>query len=256
MSADQDLDELTDLALEAQDGDREALEALCRAMQEPLYRLALRFSGNPADAEDGAQEVMIRLVTNLGSFEFGAFLDLHATDPAYDPVSQAEYEELCADVRLSCTYGMLLCLSRDQRVVYLVGDLFGFSDREGAEICGITRAAFRQRLARARAVMRGLMGERCGLVRAGNPCRCRRLVNASIEAGILEPDDPRWARHRGVTLPIETTTIDSAASELDVAAAVAEVYRSDPSFAAPAVVWQGLVRALPTLLRPHGRDDV
>ena len=245
---DADLDELTDLALAARDGDRGALKHLCRAIQQPMYRLALRFCGHPADAEDAAQEVMIRLVTNLGSFEgrsrfttwaytvavrqllrtarrgveaavagpetFTAFLDTHADDPAYEPASQVEYDELCADVRLSCTYDMLLCLSRDPRIAYLLGDLLGFSDADGAEICGISRAAFRQRLARARAVMRRLMGQRCGLVRADNPCRCDRLVRASIDRGILDADDPRWARHRGVGLPIGTTTIDRAAREL------------------------------------------
>jgi RNA polymerase sigma factor (sigma-70 family) len=281
-SHDADLDELTGSALAAQKGDRAALEALCRAMQEPVYRLALRFCGHPADAEDAAQEVMIRLVTHLGSFQgrsrfttwaytvavrqllrtarrgveasvtgpatFAAFIDTHAADPAYEPASQIEYDELCADVRLSCTYGMLLCLSRDQRIAYLLGDLLGFSDTEGAEICGISRAAFRQRLARARAVMRRLMGERCGLVRADNPCRCDRLVRASIDGGMLDPDDPRWARHRGVTLPIATTTIDQAARELDLAVAVADVYRTDPSFSAPEAVWDGLARSIPTLL--------
>jgi len=91
------------------------------------------------------------------------------------------------------------------------------------------------------------------LVRADNPCRCDRLVRASIDGRLLDPDDPRWARHGGVTLPIETTTIDQAAEELDLAVAVAEVYRTDPSFAAPTAVWAGLVLAIPTPLRDPGR---
>jgi hypothetical protein len=97
--------------------------------------------------------------------------------------------------------------------------------------------------------MRGLVGERCGLVRTENPCRCDRLVAASVDAGIMDPSDPRWASHRGVTLPIETTTIAAAAKELDLAEAAAEVYRTDPSFAAPPAVWEALGDAMPTLLR-------
>ena len=65
------------------------------------------------------------------------------------------------------------------------------------------------------------------------PCRCDRLVPAGIDRGVLDPDDPRWARQRGVTLPIETTTIEREARELDLTVAVADVYRTDPSFAAP-----------------------
>lgn len=279
---DGDLDELTGLALAARDGDRAALESLCRQVQQPMYRLALRFCGDPHDAQDATQEVLIRLVTHLGSFQgrskfttwaytvavrqlmrtnrrtaeasvggaedFAAFLDAHAADPAFDAATRAEYDELCADVRLSCTYGMLLCLSREQRIVYLLGDLLRCTDVEGARICEISPAAFRQRLARARAVMRELMGQRCGLVRASNPCRCDKLVRASTDCGVLDPSDPRWARHGGVTLPVETTTLDAAARELDLAVAVAEVYRSDPPLAAPEMVWAGLARALPTLL--------
>jgi RNA polymerase sigma factor (sigma-70 family) len=247
-----------------------------------MYRLALRFTGSPTDAEDAVQEVMIRLVTQLGSFEgrsrfttwaytvavrqlmrsrrrpveasvagpeaFAAFIDQHAADPSWEPATQVEYDELCADVRLSCTYGMLLCLSREQRVAYLLGDLLGLSDTQGAAICEVTRPAFRQRLARARAVMRQLVAERCGLVRAANRCRCDHLVRVSAEFGILDLNDPRWARHGGVTLPIETTTLETAARELDLAVAAAEVYRSDPSFAAPPTLWAGIAAAMPTLL--------
>src|SRR5262245_18224704 len=64
-----DLDDLTGLALAARDGDRAALEALCQQVQQPMYRLALRFCGDPHDAQDATQEVLISLVTQLGSFE-------------------------------------------------------------------------------------------------------------------------------------------------------------------------------------------
>jgi hypothetical protein len=96
--------------------------------------------------------------------------------------------------------------------------------------------------------MRELMGARCGLVRAENPCRCRRLVRASVDHGLLDPADPRWARHAGVTLPIAVDTLDRAAAELDVATAAAAVYRTDPRFAAPQAVWEGLAAAMPELL--------
>lgn len=288
-SSDADLEDLTVLAVAARDGDGASLEELCRRLQGPMYRLALRFTGQPADAEDAAQEVLVRLVTHLSSFEgrsrfstwaytvavrqlmrtarrpaeasvagpkaFSAFLDRHAADPQWQPDNQAIYQELCADVRLSCTYGMLLCLSRPARVAYLVGDLLGMIDVEAAEVCDTTPAAFRQRLARARAVMREVMGNRCGLVRAANPCRCDRLVVASRDAGILDPARPAFARHRGVVLPIAVDTLRAAAAELDLAVACGEVYRSDPRFGAPAEFWSRLASAMPTLLTGADRPE-
>jgi hypothetical protein len=56
--------------------------------------------------------------------------------------------------------------------------------------------------------MRDLMGERCGLVRSANLCRCNRLVTASIDKGILDPANPAFARHAGVVLPIPATTLE------------------------------------------------
>ena len=281
-SSDADLDELTGVALAAAAGDREALSRLCAEMLDPMYRLALRFCGNPTDAEDAAQEVMVRLVTGLSTFEgrsrfttwaytvavrqlqrtrrrptersvagpepFGEFIDRYVDGEPFEGETRTEGDELAADVRLSCTYGMLLCLSREQRIAYLMGDLLGFTDVIAAEISGITAAAHHQRLARARKVMRGLMAERCGLVRADNPCRCSKLVQPSIDAGILDRADPGFARHRGVVLPIETETLERAASELDLASAAAEVYRSSPDFAHPTTLWGSLVDAMPELL--------
>ncbi|HVM14814.1 MAG TPA: sigma-70 family RNA polymerase sigma factor [Egibacteraceae bacterium] len=61
--------DLDDLERRAADGDRDALSALVRRLQDPMYRLALRFLGHPQDAQDATQEILIRVVTHLGSFE-------------------------------------------------------------------------------------------------------------------------------------------------------------------------------------------
>src|SRR5688500_10461880 len=169
--ADANLD-VEDLARRAADGDREALSALVRRLQDPMYRLALRFVGHPHDAQDAAQEILIRIVTHLGSFEgrskfttwvytlatrsllrtkkrfvesavqgpeeFAAFLDAGLGD--VDPtIEEAEYRQLCDEVRISCTYGMLLCVPRPQRAAYLLADVIGVSDVEGAEILECSR---------------------------------------------------------------------------------------------------------------------
>jgi RNA polymerase sigma factor (sigma-70 family) len=239
-------------------------------------------TGHPQDAADAAQEAMIRIVTHLDQFErrsafmtwaytvaarqllttrtrqaeasvrgpeaFAAFLDAHRDDTAGSPEASLAYAELCADVRLGCTYGMLLCLTRPVRLAYLLGDLLGMPDTDGAAICGTTPAAYRQRLARGRRTMRSIMSDRCGLIRHSNPCRCTKLVRASIEHGLTDPDHPAFARHPGVSAPIPTGTLERAAAQLDTAVAIAEVYRSDPSWQAPQQVWAGLQRACPDLL--------
>jgi hypothetical protein len=82
-----------------------------------------------------------------------------------------------------------------------------------------------------------------------NPCRCGRQVESSLAAGILDPDNPQFASHpRSDTRPIEITTITRAAEQLDLALAMSEVYRSEPSLAAPAEVWRRVQAACPDLL--------
>jgi DNA-directed RNA polymerase specialized sigma24 family protein len=149
MSKDSDADlgvRLDELARRAAEGDRDALSELVREIQHPLYRLALRFLGNPDDAQDACQEILIRIVTRLGTFEgrskfstwaytvavrlllrtrkrlyesavqgadeYAAALDagLGDVDPTLEEV---EYRLLSEEVRISCTYGCS-CACRDR----------------------------------------------------------------------------------------------------------------------------------------------
>jgi RNA polymerase sigma factor (sigma-70 family) len=273
---------LEQLAEQAASGDATALSRLVEEVQHPVYRLALRFLGHPEDAKDASQEILVRLVTNLGSFDgrsqfmtwaytvairqlmrtrkrqvessvkgaeaFAAFLDQGMSDRDFT-AEEAEYRMLCAEVRLSCTYGMLLCLSRPLRASYILGDAMGMPDTVAAEICGISRAAQRQRLARARQTMRRIIADRCGLIDASNPCRCGRQIEASLALGILDRGHLGFLEQaRTDQRPIEIDTIERAADQLDVALAMSEVYRSDPGFVAPAEVWERVRQACPDLL--------
>ena len=274
--------ELDELARQAAGGDSRALSRLVEEVQHPVYRLALRFLGHPEDAKDATQEILVRLITHLGSFEgrsqfmtwaysvavrqlmrtrkrlvedsvqgaetFAAFLDRGLAERDFT-AEEAEYRMLCAEVRISCTYGMLLCLSRPLRASYILGDAMGMPDTVAAEICGISRAAQRQRLARARRTMRTIIADRCGLIDAANPCRCGRQLESSLASGILDRDGPIFAAHpRTDRGPIEIGTIERAAEQLDLVLAMGEVYRSDPAFAAPAEVWERVKSACPDLV--------
>lgn len=271
---------LNDLAAAAIDGDRDALTELVRRVQHPLYQLALQFLGHPQDAQDATQEILIRLVTRLATFEgraqfmtwaytvatrqllrtrkrrvessvrgaapFAELLDrgLAARDFTTDT---AEYRLLCEEVRISCTYGMLLCLTRPLRAAYLLGDVLGLPDTEGAAICEITPAAFRQRLARARRTIRHVIDNRCGLVNPANPCRCGRQIQSALHLGFLDRDRLTLTRHpRRPGDTAERRRLDTVADQIDTAVAIGELYRAD-RFAAPAQVWVQLQRACPDL---------
>lgn len=60
--------ELRQLAFAARDGDPAALERVVEGVDDDVYRLALRLLWHPEEAKDAAQEALIRIVTQVGSY--------------------------------------------------------------------------------------------------------------------------------------------------------------------------------------------
>jgi RNA polymerase sigma factor (sigma-70 family) len=272
-----DTPSVDELARQAAEGDREALSSLMREIQQPMYRLALRFLGDPDDAQDACQEILIRIVTRLGTFEgrskfttwaytvgvrsllrtrkrlfessvkgaaqFAASLDAGMGD-IDTTMEEAEYRLLCEEVRISCTYGMLLCLPRPQRAAYLLADVLGLTDVDGSEILDCTREAFRQRVSRARRTLREVIDNRCGLVDPANPCRCGRQIASGEAAGILDRGHLPLTNHPRAEVRV---WIEPVAKQLDMITAIGDLYRFD-RFVAPAELWDDLQDRFPELL--------
>ena len=57
-----------ELVRAARGGDADAFEALVRRYEKPVYALTLRMFGNPADAQEAAQEAFLKAYTSLADF--------------------------------------------------------------------------------------------------------------------------------------------------------------------------------------------
>lgn len=249
------------LLQEARAGNRDALEALITQIQPRLYNLAVRMLWHPADAEDATQEVLVKIVTNLGNFRgesrfttwawriavnhllmtrkrraeqqmisFDAFADDLDRGLSDEPISAAEVVEeklLIEEVKIGCMQAMLLCLKREERAAYILGDIFGVTDKEGAAIFEITPAAYRKRLSRARAAIREFMNRKCGLFNPDNPCRCRKRVNTAIELGRVDPNHLLFARDG------EDEAVLRGVAQVDALQRAAALYRTHPTYQAP-----------------------
>ena len=53
----------------AASGDRKALEELIASVKDKIYNLSLRYLWHRQNAEDATQEILIKIITNLSSFE-------------------------------------------------------------------------------------------------------------------------------------------------------------------------------------------
>lgn len=203
-------------------GDKKALQSLIVRHQLFVYNLALKMSGNTQNAEDLTQEAFIKAITNLSKFEgksnfrtwlyritvnhflneqkrnskynivdFESYFNSIDSMPAAELNEQEENElkETIEELRISCTSGMLMCLSKEQRMVYILGELFNVDHNLGGEILGVSSGNFRIKLMRARKDLYEWMNNRCGLVNKNNPCRCSKKTKSYIKAGKVDPDN-------------------------------------------------------------------
>jgi RNA polymerase sigma factor (sigma-70 family) len=225
------IDALTDERLSelATNGDPKALQLLLMRQQTWIYNFLLYMLHSRHDAEDATQEVLVKVATGLSSFKrecsfrtwarkiavnhaldfrrsrpeqvvtgFGCYADYLERAPDTDIIAthgdSPETALLVDEARTSCVMGMLLCLDREQRITFLLGEILETGDVLGAELMGVTRENFRQRLCRAREQLGSFMHGRCGLVNPSNPCRCARKTGAFIRDGIVDPDRIQFAK--------------------------------------------------------------
>jgi hypothetical protein len=70
-------------------------------------------------------------VSVAGPEPFADWIDRNLAPEPFTHHDEAEYRLLTGEVRLACTCGMLLALSRPLRLAYLLGDLIGLADATG-----------------------------------------------------------------------------------------------------------------------------
>jgi RNA polymerase sigma factor (sigma-70 family) len=234
----------------AKSGDREALEHVVRAVQDDVYRLALRMTAHPEDAQDASQEILIKVITHLDGFRgdasvrtwayriavrhmldrrksrieeltlsfdrFGTdLLDGLASEPDPDPV-------MARDVKRGCTLAMLTCLDREHRVAYVLCEVFDLANEDAAEILEISAQTLRQRLSRARRALEAFTRSYCGLVSREAPCRCSGRVAKAEELGRVHRDRNRLRQEA-----------DAATHEMEQLYTAATLMRSHPEYHSP-----------------------
>lgn len=154
----------------ARAGDVDAFEALVRRYQLPMYRVALRMLASEADAEDATQEAFVLAWQNVARFRGESAystwlyrivtnhcLNVRASrrpsgpleDPMLveggDPIEVAERRQ-----RFSAISQAVRALPGEQRAALVLREFEGLSYAEIAHVLGITVAAVKGRIHRAR----------------------------------------------------------------------------------------------------------
>ncbi len=253
-------------------GDAHALDALVREVKDDIYGLAMRMLWHPADAEDATQEVLIRVVTGLASFEgrskfrswvyrvavrgllnwkrgraeehvmsfedFGDDLERGLDASVADSLDGPERSLLRSEVRIACTQAMLLCLDREHRMAYLLGEILQMDGLEAAECLDVPAATYRKRLSRARQRVKYFTANRCGVVSESAACSCDARIGVATSSGRIDPKNLLFARH-----PVAALRRGEAEAVVEAIGSVCDggsLMRSNPTYAAPDTVLSSL----------------
>jgi RNA polymerase sigma-70 factor (ECF subfamily) len=176
------------LVRRAREGDRSAFDALVRMHADRLYAVVLRLCPSPHEAEEVTQEAFLRAWRAIERFDErsrfftwlyrigvneakrragrpqrrlrSVALDEAPCEPpdlSDAPQHRAERSEVRAALERA-----VRDLPLDFRAALILRDIEGLSTSEAAKILGLSEAALKSRLHRARATVRDALGDRLG----------------------------------------------------------------------------------------------
>jgi RNA polymerase sigma factor (sigma-70 family) len=246
----------------AKSGDREALDQLIASTKDLVYNLAVRMLGSRSDADDMTQDILLKVVTNLGSFRgesafrtwvyrvasnhlltarkraaeqrFESFEVMATGLEAASAETPLDDRVLVTEAKRVCTSMMLVCLDRDHRLAFILGEILELPGDEAAAVLDIEPDAYRKRVSRARTRMDAFTAGACGIVDPANACRCGKQAAKAVRTGYIDPKRLVWTQRE------EQARID----EIDHLSGAVALFRSHPRYEAPASVVEGLRRLL------------
>jgi RNA polymerase sigma factor (sigma-70 family) len=258
-------------------GDVAAQHEVLGALQRPIYRLAVRMLASPADAADATQEALLRVLGGLPTYRANSTLTTWALrvaaravldfkrgaarrpqltfdafeedlESGLDPaaVERSEDSVYLGQVLLGCTRALLQCLDGDHRLAYVVGEVLQLAGPDGAEVCGVSEQAFRQRLSRARELVRAALDRQCGVVNPEARCQCHRRLATARRLGRAGPHLPGPG--------LDAVQLRRALRQLsDLATRVAALHAAEPRELVPPAV-AARIRSLPEEVAAHQQD--
>ena len=240
----------------AVEGDKQALEQIVNHVQDMVYNLAIRMLWHPEKAKDAAQEILIKVITNLSSYkhqsslktwvyrlavnslinykkaekkhilfdDFADGLSQGFSDTINYTSNKAEQNLLVAEAKIGCSNAMLQCLTETERLIYIFGEILEFNSTDAAIVLELSPENFRKRLSRIRKKMNEFLNGNCGIVNPDKPCRCYKKVDYAISKKRIHPNNLLFVSNSQTQELIQT--IDRVENEVGL-------FLSNPEYESP-----------------------
>lgn len=275
-----ELNNLVDLAV---GGDGLALEALLSGVSDLVFNLSLRMLGTVPDAEDASQEVMIRILTNLSSFQkkssFTTWVyrltinylmnykksmfshqpldfEFYGNDIKYAAVDEVEVllddmtrKVMEEELKMSCTNVMLQCLDPESRCIFVLGTMFKVDSRTAGELLDMSPENYRQKLSRIRKKVGDFLDVHCGLTKTGC-CSCGRRVNYAVSQRRISPDRPDFTKLR----PVDQETMVKYKDEMEKLDEMSLIFEELPDYKSPVTARRVMEMVLKSSSMNHVRN--
>ncbi len=194
------------------------VSALVKIYGQKVYNIAYRITGNRQDAEDVTQETFLQVHRGIDAFRgdsavytwiyriavnaslqtrrrlnkpyidsledtIARFRD-HVPEEVrqweHDPQHQYLYEELLEEVRRACYHFITFRLTDEQRVVYVLRVVLGFSLDQISAILQTDKNTVKARLQRAKGSLSSYFRGRCQWVEGAGECSCESRLGFAL----------------------------------------------------------------------------
>ena len=234
--------------------DKTILPELLQSISKKIYNLSLRYLNDFDEANDATQDILIKIYNNYNKlrekekfvswsltiatnhlinlkrvnkrFQHLSFdimeqdCNIQFATNAEPSIFNSENDVLLAELKISCTQAMLMCLSKDERMIYILSSMFEQNSSQGAQIMNISREAYRKKLSRTKNKLRNFLENNCGLINKTATCKCRNRINYALETHRISRERLSFAspEHIGVSFEIKDfiNTMDNLEHYSDV----------------------------------------
>lgn len=201
---------------------KEELTRLLEEIKNQIFNLSIRMLSNVQLAEDATQDILLKIINQIDTlkdenkFEPWALtiaknylLNVIKEDSRFKRISFEVMEKDCnipmnefylndipdldknkmlIELKISCSQAMLMCLSKEERYIYILSSMFELNSVNGSAIMGITPDNYRQKLHRAKLRLKNFLENNCGLINKSATCKCNKRLDYAISNGRISKE--------------------------------------------------------------------